>query len=198
MSILNKLKLNNVEVISIKSSTRNQVIDPEWFKHRKKRLTAPLSSRLGSNDPLTSKGFKTLARYHVIHDDEKQKSIKIIQFKLPIEPIAIKSYESYAKLKRRKTVVESCALATNSENLVLGAATNREVVFETEFGIFEVKCSEKYSNVDPKDICFISKYFYRVFDDATEKMNVNKNHTYYEKIQMQLALTTQSWCDCGF
>ena len=29
MRILNKLKLNNVEVISIKSSTRNQVIDPE-------------------------------------------------------------------------------------------------------------------------------------------------------------------------
>ena len=29
MSILNKLKLNNVEVISIKASTRNQVIDPE-------------------------------------------------------------------------------------------------------------------------------------------------------------------------
>ena len=29
MSILNKLKLNNVEVISIKASTRNQVIDAE-------------------------------------------------------------------------------------------------------------------------------------------------------------------------
>lgn len=29
MSILNKLKLNNVEVISIKSSARNQIIDPE-------------------------------------------------------------------------------------------------------------------------------------------------------------------------
>ena len=86
MSILNKLKLNNVEVISIKSSARNQIIDPEWFKHRKKRLTASLSSRLGSNDPLTSKGFKTLVRYHVIHDDEKQKSIKIIQFM--IHPIS--------------------------------------------------------------------------------------------------------------
>ena len=29
MSILNKLKLNNVEVISIQSSARNQIIDPE-------------------------------------------------------------------------------------------------------------------------------------------------------------------------
>ena len=31
MSILNKLKLNNGEVISIESSTRNQANDTEWF-----------------------------------------------------------------------------------------------------------------------------------------------------------------------
>ena len=37
MSIFNKLKLNNDELISIESSTRNQANDPEWFKHRKKK-----------------------------------------------------------------------------------------------------------------------------------------------------------------
>ena len=33
MSILNKLKLSNDEVISIEYSTINQTNDPEWFKH---------------------------------------------------------------------------------------------------------------------------------------------------------------------
>ena len=47
MSISNKLKLNNDEVISIESSTRNQANDPQWFKHRKNR----------------SQGFKNLHNY---------------------------------------------------------------------------------------------------------------------------------------
>ena len=79
MSILNKLKLNNDEVISIESSTRNQANDPEWFKHRQNRFTASLCNRLGSNGPKTSKGFKTPP--HNIHGNEKQKSNKITQFK---------------------------------------------------------------------------------------------------------------------
>ena len=37
-----------------------------------------------------------------------------------------------------------------------------------------------------------------VFDDGTEKIHINKSHTYYNRIQMQLALTTQTWCDFVF
>ena len=201
VSILNNLKLNNDKVVSKESSTRNQANDPEWFKHRKNRFTASLCNRLGSNGPKTSKGFKTLA-HNIIHGNEKQKSNKIIQFKLSYgryhEPIAIKHYESYAKLKGHKTVVEPCGLVINSENFILGATPDGKVVFDGEFGIIEVKCSEEYSNVDPKDICFISKNFCLVFDEVTEKIHINKNHTYYDQIQMQLALTTQTWCNFVF
>ena len=52
-SILNKLKLNNDEVISIESSTRNQANDPEWFKYRKSRFTESLCNRPGSSAPKT-------------------------------------------------------------------------------------------------------------------------------------------------
>ena len=162
MSILNKLKLNNDKFVSIESSNRNQANDPEWFKHRKNRFTASLCNRLGSNGPKTSKGFKTLA-HNIIHGNEKQKSNKIIQFKLSCwhyhEPIAIKHYEIYAKLKGHKTVVERCGLVINSENFILGATPDGKVVFYGEFGIIEVKCSEEYSNVDPKDICLFLKTF---------------------------------------
>ena len=81
------------EVISIKSSTRNQANDPEWFEHRKNRFTASLCNKLGSNGPKTTKGFKT-PPHNIINGNEKQKSNKIIQFKLSYgryhEPIAIK------------------------------------------------------------------------------------------------------------
>ena len=45
---------------------------------------------------------------------------------------------------------------------------------------------------------FISKNFCLGFDEVTEKIHINKNHTYYDQIQMQLALTTQTWCDFVF
>ena len=77
--------------------------------------------------------------------------------------------------------------------LLLIQKTDGEVVFDGELGIIEVKCSEEYSNVDLKDIYFISKIFCLVFDDVTKKIHINKNHTYYDHIQMQLTLTTQIW-----
>ena len=85
--------------------------------------------------------------HNIIYGNEKQKSNKIIQFKLSYgryyEPIAIKHYESYTKLKGHKAVVEPCGLAINSENFILGATPDGKVVFDGEFGIIEVKCSEK-------------------------------------------------------
>ena len=81
MSILNKLRLNNDEVISIESSTRNQANDPQWFKHPKNSFFASWCNRFGSNGPKTSKDSKILT-HNTIYGNEKQKFNKIIQFKL--------------------------------------------------------------------------------------------------------------------
>ena len=102
------------------------------------------------------------------------------------EPILIKNYETHTKLKGHKAVVEPCGLVINS------------VVFDGELGIIEVKCSEEYSSVDLKDIYFISKIFCLILDDVTKKIHINKRHTYYDQIQMQLTLTTQTWWDFVF
>ena len=130
------------------------------------------------------------------------KSIKIIQFILSYgryhEPIAIKHYESYTKWKAHKTVVEPCGFVINSVNVILGATPDGKIVFDGEFGTIEVTYSEKYSNVDPKDICFISKNICLIFDDVTGKIHINKNDTYYDQIQMLFTLATQIWCDFLF
>ena len=116
-----------------------------------------LNNDNGSNGPKTSKGFKTLA-HNIIYGNEKQNSTKIIQLKLSYgcyhEPIAIKHYKSYTKLKGHTAVVEPCGLVINSENFILGATPGSKVVFDRGFGIIEVKCSEEYSNVDPKDMFY--------------------------------------------
>ena len=63
------------------------------------------------------------------------------------------------------------------------------------FGIAEVKCTEEYKDIDPKDICYISKEYCLSYDTDTGKITLNRDHSYYDQVQMQIALSTQTWCD---
>ena len=95
--------------------------------------------------------------------------------------------------------MEKCGLVIDSENYVSGASPDGKVIDIADpsaFGSIEIKCSEEYKDIDPKDICFIAKDSCLVFSDG--KVQLNKRHSYYDHIQMQLALTTQTWCDFVF
>ena len=92
--------------------------------------------------------------------------------------------------------MERCGLVIDRENYVLGASPDRKVIDMPDlsaFGIIEIKCFDEYKDIDPKDICFIAKDSCLVFSDG--KVQLNKRHSYYDQIQMQLALTTQTCCD---
>ena len=132
---------------------------------------------------------------------KKQKN-SALQYKLAYgryyEPIAIKHYENYLRLSCYEVVVEPCGFVTDKNDFVLGATPDGKVVVNGEFGLLEVKCSEEYKNIDPKDICSISRNPPFLFSETSCKILLNKSHTYYDQIQMQLALTTQSWCDFIF
>ena len=110
------------------------------------------------------------------------------------EPIAIKHYDNYLRLSGYEVVVEPCGFVIDKNNFVLRATPDDKVVVDGEFGLLEVKCSEEYKNIDPKDICFISKNPPFLYSETSCKILVNKSHTYYD----QLPLTTQSWCDFIF
>ena len=56
-----------------------------------------------------------------------------------------------------EVVGEPCGFVIDKNNFVVGATLDGKVVVDSEFGLLEVKCSEEYNNIDPKDICFISK-----------------------------------------
>ena len=91
-------------------------------------------------------------------------------------------------------MVEPCGFVIDKNNFVLGATTDGKVVVDVEFCHLEVKCLEEYKNIDPKDICFISKNPPFLYSETSCKILVNKSHTYYD----QLPLTTQSWCNFIF
>ena len=86
----------------------------------------------------------------------------------------------------------------NKSNFVLGATPDGKVVVDDEFGLLELKYSKKYKNIDPKDICRISKNPPFLHSKTSSKLLINQIHTYYNQIQMRLAVTTQPWCDFIF
>ena len=102
------------------------------------------------------------------------------------------------RLSGYEVVVEPCGFVIDENNFILGAAPDGKVVVDCEFGLLEVKCSVEYKNIVPKDISFISKNPPFLYSETSSKLLINKSHTYYNQIQMQLALTTQSWCDFIF
>ena len=114
------------------------------------------------------------------------------------EPTAISYYEKYFKSHGYDIKVEPCGLVIDEQNYVLGASPDGKVSLNDSYGILEVKCSEEYKNVDPKDVCFISKNPCIRYCKNSKKITICKTHSYYDQIQMQLALTCQSFCDFTF
>ena len=135
--------------------------------------------------------------HNIVHGNKKQNENRVLQAKLRygkyFEPVALKNYENSLRINGYKVVVEPCGFVIDENNFVLGCTPDGKVLFDGEFGILEIKCPEQFSNVDPKNICFIAKKPSLVYDE--EHIKINKDHPYYKQIQMQLALTTQTWCD---
>ena len=95
--------------------------------------------------------------------------------------------------------VEPCGLIIDKINFIFAATPDGKVTDTSEkeiFGILEVKCSEEYKDMDPADIPFISKT--SCLQNINGKLTLKREHSYYDQITMQLALSTQTWCDFIF
>ena len=194
IQFLEKLKITKDDVDKIEQRTRLQADEPEWFNLRKNRLTASLNNKI--HDIKTERGFKTLA----INITRNTKPNKFLQYKPSFgryhEPIALQHYEKFMKSKQHHIQVENVGLVIDYENYVLGATPDGKVVDPSEispYGSIEIKCSEEYKNNDPRDICYISKS--SCLEIINDNIYLKRNHSYFDQIQMQLALTTKSWCD---
>ena len=191
------MKIDNETVNSIENQTKEQENCPGWFKQRKNRFTASICNNL--NSVKTNRGLSTLA--HNIPFERFTKKNNTLERKMDYskfyEPIAISYYEKYFK-SHVYIKVEPCGLVTDEQNYALGASPDGKVSLNDSYGILEVKFSGEYKNVDPKDVCFISKNPWIRYCKNSKEITIRKTHSYYDQIQMQLALTCQSFCDFIF
>ena len=73
-----------------------------------------------------------------------------------------------------EVVVEPCGFVIDRNNFLLGATADDKVVKNGEFGLLEIKSSEEYKNIEPKDICFISKNPPLLYSETSCKILVKK------------------------
>ena len=195
-SFVFSLKVTNDQVRLIEENTQLQAKSPEWFKERKFRVTASINNKLALYK--TDKGRRSLA---VQMSTNEVKTVNtFLQRKMDFgcyhEPIAIQHYSKFMASKGHTVQVETSGLVVDVVNYIFGATPDGKVYDQSEtnpYGILEVKCSEEYQNNDPRDIIFISKS--SCLEIVDEKIKLKKDHSYYAQVQMQLAITTQSWCD---
>ncbi|XP_057294057.1 uncharacterized protein LOC130622600 [Hydractinia symbiolongicarpus] len=198
LMLLQNLKEQAADAISIEKNTRDQANNPNWFKYRENRFTASLCNKLGNSGPKTERGLKTLAR-NIVHGCVPQQFLKVkFEYGRYHEPIAIAHYERYMKIAGFQVVVENNGLTIDQNNYVLGATPDGRVNCNGFYGILEVKCSHLYRDIYPKLVCSVAKNPCILYDSNTENIKINKDHTYYNQIQMQLAITCQTWCDFIF
>ena len=198
LNILKDLKKDAESAVELEEKTRGQSTCQEWFRVRKHRFTASLFYQIGDFDKKTVKGLTSSAKKIVKPVKEIGHVLKMkLSFGRYYEPIAIKMYERYMKTIGHNVSVEECGFVIDKNNYILGATPDGKVT-DGSFGIMEVKCSEEYRDNDPKDICFVSKHSCLAYNAETDTITINKNHAYYKQIQMQLSMTTQTWCDFIF
>ena len=197
---LNHLKIDSHTVNQIERNTVEQTNSKEWFLKRKHRFTASINYKLRIKNPKTDRGFISLAKSIVT----PEKPSNILQMKLDhgkfYEPIAIQLYERYMTSINHNIQYEKCGLVVDHINFILGASPDGKVIDCTErfmYGILEVKCSEEYKDFDPKSYVHIAKNPCLELD-GSDKLSLKKDHPYYDQVQMQLAITTRSWCDFIF
>ena len=199
-TLIDQLRVSASQISTIEIETREQSNNPEWFKQRANRFTASKNNTYRSKDPKTTRGFVSLAK-SLVHGITNKSAI--LNYKLNYgkyyEPIAIQKYEHYMKSMEHIVSVEPSGLIVDRTNFIFSATPDGKVIDTSEkyiFGILEVKCSEEYKDIDPADIPFISKT--SCLKNIDGKLSLRKEHSYYDQITIQLALSTQTWCDFIF
>nr|XP_047145903.1 uncharacterized protein LOC124818853 [Hydra vulgaris] len=153
LKLIELLKISSDDINQIERLTRDQARCSLWFDKSNNRFTVSLCNKIKNGK--SEKGLKTLA-YNIVFQKDKNIKNNIVRKRMNhgkfYEPIAISNYEKYLLSENHVVTIEPCGLVIDKINFILGATPDRKVQVDGLFGIIEVKCSEEYKNIDPKDI----------------------------------------------
>ncbi|XP_069116847.1 uncharacterized protein [Argopecten irradians] len=182
----------NCETIrDIEEATRGQSENPEWFSHRKGRVTA-------SN-------FFSVMHFRSTDANENYISKRIMgkntsvnsmstSFGHDNEPIARQMYFNKYQQEHQKASLQLCGLFVDKDHPFLGASPDGIVKCKCcGEGLLEVKCSFMYKNQTPQEAC--ADNHYHVYLDENDDVRLKPGTSWYTQIQGQLGVCGKKWCD---
>ena len=185
------LKVTVDESYEIERNTRGQADCPEWFFHRRKRLTA---SNFGS----------VMNRRESIFPKAIVENIKTsnVNTRAPISCKWGKENEENALLKYYETrynQVDLCqyvGFVVNPKWPWLGASPDALAVCHEDpsnYGAVEIKCPSSKVNMSIAEACQ-DKTFY-LSKDINGQVSLKKKHQYYHQLQGIMAICQLNWID---
>lgn len=191
--LLNELKstFNSETIKDIEIATRGQSENPEWFRHRKGRITA-------SN-------FFSVLHFRFTDTKENYISKRIMgqtnivnsastSFGRENEPIARQMYFENYQLEHQKASLQLCGLFVDKDHPFLGASPDGLVKCKCcGEGLIEVKCSFMYKDVTPREAG--ADTHYHIYNDENGDVRLKPGSSWYTQIQGQLGISGRKWCD---
>lgn len=174
--IKRNLMVNESERQRIAEETRAQSDCPEWFNHRRIRITASKCKR-AILKPTTS---PTKAICDILHYNQQFQSNKMKQG-LKDEKKIVKLYEDKVECK-----VDESGFLISSTHPFLGASPDGEV----DGGLVEVKRIFSGESTLKEAIC--KRY---ICKESSNGLDINKNHKFYYQVQQQMFCAGCNWTD---
>jgi len=189
---LNQPTITLAEAITIENNTRQQANCPEWFQHRRTRITSSTFGRIMKRKKEINDAFlKT-----IFQDPDNSFTSHPTTYG--------KTHEQNAKTAYTKHPIgchshlHDCGLIINPEFSFLGATPDAKVCKNGETGILEVKCLFAARNLTiPEAVAEYGSnadFCLAALPDSSE-IKLKETHQYYYQIQGQLMISGAPFCD---
>ena len=178
-------------ICKIEQITKDQSENPEWFNHRKGRITA-------SN-------FSSIMSFKFTDCDENYISKRVmgmsnyidtpsVNFGKENENVARQLYFLEYRKSHEKAKLELSGLHVDELNPFMGASPDGLMSCKCcGDGLVEIKCSYMYQNKTPHEACL--DHHYHVYLDENNLVKLKNSSSWYIQIQGQMAVCTKQWRD---
>ncbi len=195
---LSTLDITENEQIAVENVTRSQSESTAWFDYRRHRITASkfrdavIKIDVDGNLKNPHRCKTLISKVCLLQTNVTSDALK---WGRENEPVARDLYIKNQKSKHSKFEVKECGLFLDKEYPYLGASPDALVsCFCHGEGLLEIKCPWTYRNYTASKFAEQSDTFLLSAKNS-KKLHLDKKHSYYYQIQLQMRCTGRKWCD---
>ena len=188
-----KFSVTHEQRMQIEKNTRTQILSPEWYAVRARRITGSKSGKI------LCQNARTVALLtSVLYSKPFLHLPSAIEWGTKHESNACTAYVKYMRSKGHKYLTtRKCGFIIHPRMGWLGASPDAFVDDRTSLlssGIAEFKCPFSKKDVSPINACSDTNFYCDLHNGT---FRLKRNHPYYHQVQLQLFVGADlyDWCD---